>query len=230
MSAAKRWGTVVIAALALLGLDQLTKWWAVDRLKGQLPIDVVWTLRFNYAENTGMAFSKGTGAGRWISLVVLVIVVALVVLARSVRSVGGLVLIGVVIGGAFGNLADRVLRAEAGFLTGGVVDWIDFQWWPIFNVADAAVVLGGVLIALFLLREPVDDRALPADAPVPPVPPMPDAAGDGDGGGDGSRDAGSGDAESSDVGSGVASVPNDASGSGDALVADAPVADGQEDR
>ncbi len=157
MSAVRRWATVGVAALVVLALDQLTKRWAVDRLKGQLPIDVVWTLRFTYAENTGMAFSKGTGAGRWISLVVVAIVVALVLLARNVRTVGGLVLIGVVIGGAFGNLVDRVFRAHDGLLTGGVVDWIDVQWWPIFNIADAAVVLGGILIAIMLLREPVED-------------------------------------------------------------------------
>src|SRR5690606_5637263 len=100
VSSTRRWSIVVGAALVVLGLDQLTKAWAVDRLKDQLPIDVVWTLRFNYAENTGMAFSTGSGAGRWISLVVLAIVVALVLLARSVRSTAALVLIGVVIGGA----------------------------------------------------------------------------------------------------------------------------------
>lgn len=170
ISAARRWGTVGVAALVVLVLDQLTKAWAADRLKGQMPIDVIWTLRFNYAENTGMAFSKGTGAGRWISLVVLVVVVALVVLARNVRSVGGLVLIGVVIGGAFGNLYDRVFRATEGFMTGGVVDWIDVQWWPIFNIADAAVVVGGICVAIFLMREPVDPEPGPDAAASPPTP------------------------------------------------------------
>ena len=180
MSATKRWGTVVIAALVVLALDQLTKWWAVDRLEGQMPIDVVWTLRFNFAENTGMAFSKGTGAGRWISLVVLVIVVALVMLARSVRSVGGLVLIGVVIGGAFGNLADRVLRAEAGVLTGGVVDWIDFQWWPIFNVADMGVVVGGLLLVVASLRAPATDGPDPNPSTTNGAEAVADAAAAGD--------------------------------------------------
>lgn len=154
MSGLRRWGVVGAAAAAVLLVDQLTKRWAVRNLRGQPPVDVIWTLRFTYAENTGMAFSKGTGAGRIIAVVVVVIVVALVLLARRVSSVWGLVLIGVVIGGAFGNLCDRVLRAQHGFLTGAVVDWIDLQWWPVFNVADAAVVVGGLLIALLLLREP----------------------------------------------------------------------------
>jgi len=157
MTSLRRWSIVGIAAAAVLLVDQLTKNWAVDRLEGEAPIDVVWTLRFTYATNTGMAFSKGSGAGRWIALLVVGIVIALVLLARNVRTTVGLVLIGVVIGGAFGNLWDRLLRANDGFLTGAVVDFIDVQWWPIFNIADASVVVGGILLALHLLREPVDD-------------------------------------------------------------------------
>ncbi|UDY35987.1 signal peptidase II [Dermatobacter hominis] len=184
MTSARRWTIVGLVAAFVLALDQLTKAWAVDRLKGQLPIHVIWTLQFNYAENTGMAFSRGTGAGRWISLVVLAIVVGLVLLARNVRSTVGLVLIGIVVGGAFGNLVDRVFRAHDGVLTGAVVDWIDVQWWPIFNIADAAVVVGGILVAIFLLREPVEDEPEPAaaSAGAPPAegatPPAPAPASD----------------------------------------------------
>ena len=129
VSSTRRWGIVVGAALVVLGLDQLTKAWAVDRLKGQFPIDVLWTLRFNYAENTGMAFSKGSGAGRWISLVVLAIVVALVLLARSVRSTAALVLIGVVI------LQDRRPVPLIPRWLGFVNLWVGFLFLP----AQAAV-------------------------------------------------------------------------------------------
>lgn len=170
MTGLRRWGTVVAAAGVVLLVDQLTKIWAVDHLRQREPIDVIWTLRFTYAENTGMAFSKGTGAGRLIGIVVVVIVVALVLLARRVNTRWGLVLIGVVIGGAFGNLYDRLFRAQTGFLTGAVVDWIDLQWWPVFNVADAAVVVGGLLIAVFLLREPADDEHPSPEARSTPEP------------------------------------------------------------
>lgn len=164
MTPLRRWSTVGVTAAVVLLLDQLSKSWAVDRLRGQAPIDLVWTLRLNYAENTGMAFSKGSGAGRWIALVVIGIVIALVVLARNVRTTVGLVLIGVVIGGAFGNLWDRAFRAVGGgFLTGAVVDFIDVQWWPIFNIADASVVVGGILLALYLFREPVEPEPGPGD-------------------------------------------------------------------
>jgi signal peptidase II len=60
---------VLPAAALVLLLDQLSKWWAVERLRGSEPIDVIWTLRFNYAENTGMAFSAGAGRGWLIGIV-----------------------------------------------------------------------------------------------------------------------------------------------------------------
>ncbi len=60
---------------------------------------------------------------------------------------------GLVVGGAIGNLLDRALREGDGFLGGGVVDFIDLQWWPIFNVADSAIVVGAVLLFLSQLRE-----------------------------------------------------------------------------
>ena len=165
MSAAlpHRWAKVVIAAAVVLLADQLTKWWAVDTL-GPPPagqgrtVEVLWTLRFRYAENTGMAFSKGAESGRWIALVVIVIVVAMVVFAARATTTTQVVLIGVVIGGALGNLADRVFRATSGFLTGAVVDFVDVQWWPVFNVADAAVVCGGIVLVWFGIREPDHHR------------------------------------------------------------------------
>jgi signal peptidase II len=172
MTATRRWLTVAGSVAVVLVLDQVSKHWAVDRLKGQAPIDVVWTLRFNYAENTGMAFSKGSGSGRFIALVVVAIVVVLLVVARRMTSWLQLVLVGVVIGGALGNLLDRIFRAGSGFLTGGVVDFIDLQWWPIFNVADAAVVVGGIALALTGLGA-TDDTAAGGSGSAPDEPVVP---------------------------------------------------------
>ena len=182
MTATRRWLTVGGAVAAVLVVDQLSKWWAVERLcdapfcsqYADRSIDLIWTLRLNYAENTGMAFSKGSGGGRLIALVVIAIVVVMIAVARRMTSRLQLVLVGVVIGGALGNLMDRIFRAETGFLTGGVVDFIDVQWWPIFNVADACVVVGGIALALTGLREPAgDDTAGEAD-PDPDPEPQPD--------------------------------------------------------
>ena len=86
------------------------------------------------------------------------IVLVLLFIARRIESKVQLVLIGVVVGGALGNLVDRLFRAESGFLTGGVVDFIDPQFWPVFNVADACVVVGGILLAITGLRQPEPDE------------------------------------------------------------------------
>lgn len=171
------------AALVLL-LDQLSKWWAVERLRGSEPIDVIWTLRFNYAENTGMAFSAGAGRGWLIGIVATGIVVALLVVSRRVTSRLQLVLIGIVVGGALGNVVDRLSRARDGFMSGAVVDFIDLQWWPIFNVADIGVVCGAILLVISTLRAPADNHqdsnAEGGEAPGADGSPLVASAGDGD--------------------------------------------------
>jgi signal peptidase II len=61
--------------------------------------------------------------------------------------------VGLVLGGAVGNLIDRVARADAGFLSGPVIDFVDLQWWPVFNVADSAVVVGAIMLVVFGFRD-----------------------------------------------------------------------------
>ena len=115
---------------------------------GDGDIDVVWTLRFHLTFNSGMAFSQGRGLGPVIGALGLVVVVVLLVSARKGTSKLGAVAVGMVVGGAVGNLLDRLFRSGDGFLQGRVVDFIDFQWWPVFNVADMAVVIGGILLVV----------------------------------------------------------------------------------
>jgi signal peptidase II len=66
--------------------------------------------------------------------------------------------IGLVLGGALGNLVDRAFRPGDGFLGGGVVDFIDLQWWPVFNLADSAIVVGAIVLFFAQWSEP-DPRA-----------------------------------------------------------------------
>lgn len=141
--------TLSVAGLVVVA-DQLTKWWAVRSL-GDRDIDVVWTLRFRLTHNTGASFSLGGDYGPWIALVALGVVVFLVWHSRTVASRVGSVALGLVVGGAVGNLIDRVLRGD-GLFDGAVVDFIDFQWWPVFNVADMGIVIGGALLAITALR------------------------------------------------------------------------------
>jgi signal peptidase II len=139
--------SVGVAAVVVLA-DQLSKTWAVRHLTGGRTVDVVGSLRFNLTFNSGMAFSQGRGIGPFIGVVALVVIVVLLVSLRRTGSMLSAVGIGLVIGGAIGNVSDRLFRAGEGFLGGAVVDFIDLQWWPVFNVADMAVTTGGVILVL----------------------------------------------------------------------------------
>lgn len=133
-------------ALAVVVVDQLTKMWAVNALVDR-DIDLFWTLRLNLSFNTGMAFGAGEDWGPVIGVLAMFVIVALLLSMR--RQPGRLtdVSVGLIIGGAIGNVIDRLFRQE-GWLRGGVVDFIDFQWFPIFNVADMAITIGGFLLVL----------------------------------------------------------------------------------
>lgn len=146
---------VVIAAVGalLVALDQLTKWLAQSKLHEGVPTQVVLGVRFNLLHNTGVAFSQGSGKGLgpWISVLALVVVVG-VSLGATSRTALGAVASGMIAGGAIGNLLDRAFRGDGGFLHGAVVDFIDLQWWPVFNVADASIVVGAGLLVLASFR------------------------------------------------------------------------------
>lgn len=142
---------ILIASIVVA--DQLTKHWALNRLSGDRTIDLVGSLRFNLAFNKGMAFSQATGAGPVIGALGFVIVIVIVLwLRRSATGVAA-VAAGMIVGGAIGNLIDRLFRGEAWF-RGAVVDFIDLQWFPIFNIADSAISIGAVLMILASFRKP----------------------------------------------------------------------------
>lgn len=134
-------------AIGWFAVDQLTKTWALNALDGP-PIQVVWTLQFTLTYNSGASFGMGTGLGPWIAVAAMVVVGALVWTGRSVRSRIMAVALGMIAGGAAGNICDRLLRGDAGLLHGSVVDFIDLQWWPVFNVADVGVVCGAILLVI----------------------------------------------------------------------------------
>ena len=138
--------------------DQLTKWWAVSSLQDDT-IDVVWTLRFQLLKNYGASFSLGAGYGAWIGILALVVVGILVWKGGSVRSRLGAVALGMIVGGALGNVLDRAFRSDSGFFQGGVIDFIDLQWWPVFNIADIGVVCGAILLVISTLLNPGPDAS-----------------------------------------------------------------------
>jgi signal peptidase II len=149
----RRLGIVAAVAAGVLIVDQLTKWWALNELENGNIIELVGSLQLNLYFNTGVAFSLGSdgGLGPWISLLAIVVVVAVSFGATS-RFPLGAVASGLISGGAVGNLLDRAFRGDDGFLHGAVIDFIDLQWWPVFNVADAAIVVGAILLVIASFR------------------------------------------------------------------------------
>jgi signal peptidase II len=144
--AAKRYALVGGVAAAVVVADQLSKWWAVDRLS-RGPITIVGDIRLALTHNSGGAFGLGSGFVPMVALAVVALVVVLFVVGRSIDRAAIAVALGLVLGGALGNLADRVFRAP-GFGRGAVVDFVDLRRWPVFNVADAAITCGCILLLL----------------------------------------------------------------------------------
>lgn len=156
-----RWKPLIGIAAVWVILDQATKWWALHNLDEPKPL--FWTLRLNLSFNSGMAFSKGRGLGPLIGLGAVIIVVVLVRVSRTMTGRLGTVALALVLGGAIGNLTDRLLRAQNGLASGHVVDFIDPQWFPIFNVADAGIVVGAIFLAVSTLKGESDRDREPAD-------------------------------------------------------------------
>jgi len=131
--------------VGVVGADQMTKHWALNALADGRTIDLFWTLRFNLVFNSGMAFSQGQGAGRLIGILAIAVAVWFWLSLKKVVSPLGRIGTLILIGGAIGNVVDRLFRGEK-WMSGSVVDFIDLQWFPVFNVADSAVTIGAVLL------------------------------------------------------------------------------------
>jgi signal peptidase II len=149
------WG----AAALVVVLDRLTKVWA-ERSLADGPVDLiegVLTLRFT--TNPGGAFSLFTSVPWFFVIAAVAVSVVIGVLAFRERPILQSVALGMILGGALGNLIDRVTRGP-GF-SGEVVDFVDLHIWPVFNVADAAIVVGAIVLAIASVR---GSREVPVDA------------------------------------------------------------------
>jgi signal peptidase II len=145
-----RW--VLLLALVVVVVDQGTKWWAVSALTGADPVRVVGELiQLRLLYNAGAAFSIGTGLTWLFAVFAGVAVFAIAYVSRRVRSRAWAVALGLLLGGAFTHLLDRLFR-QPGFGRGHVVDFIDYAGFFVGNVADIALVTGMVLTLLLSLR------------------------------------------------------------------------------
>lgn len=143
---------VLIIASVWVVIDQITKIWAVRALTGRDPIPVVGEiLQFRLVYNPGAAFSLGTGSTWVFTILASVVVTVLLWNSRKIAHRGWAVALALLIGGAAGNLIDRLAR-EPGFGRGHVVDFFALPNFPVFNVADIGISCAAAFIALLALR------------------------------------------------------------------------------
>jgi signal peptidase II len=146
----------VLACVAafVLAADIITKAVIVAHLRPDEPVHVLGNvLEFWLTRNPGAAFSVGTGETAVFTVIAFGVIVYIVRTARKLYSLGWAIALGLLLGGAMGNLGDRIFRAP-GLFRGDVVDWIGVvpRYYPIFNLADSAIVCGGILMVILALR------------------------------------------------------------------------------
>jgi signal peptidase II len=148
-SGARRLLVAAAVTGAVVAVDQLTKWWALTHLADG-PVHLVGTLDLELARNTGASFSLFQGRAVLLVPLAGLLVAGLMVMVWRSSSTGRAAIFGLILGGALGNLADRLFRGDHG----AVVDFVALHFWPTFNVADASIVVGCALLVVSLVRGP----------------------------------------------------------------------------
>jgi signal peptidase II len=169
---------LAVIAVGVLGLDQLAKFLIVSNLhEDQVVVLLGPVLQFHYVTNSGAAFSFANGYTWIFSIVAVGVIVAIIWFARRIRSLAWATMFGLVLGGALGNLSDRLYRPPA-FGVGHVVDFITIGLFPaIFNVADIAITTSMALFILLSLRGTgLDGSKAVIRKPARPVPSDADVA------------------------------------------------------
>ena len=132
-------------------LDRVTKILAEQLLEGREPVVVIsGVLQLRFTTNPGGAFGLFGGMGWLFVLISILVILVVLVASRNLPSTVSSVGLGLILGGAVGNLTDRFIRGP-GF-SGEVVDFIDFHVWPVFNLADSAIVIGAAILLFSGLR------------------------------------------------------------------------------
>ncbi|WP_063628113.1 signal peptidase II [Actinospica robiniae] len=163
LAARRRVGILFAVAALVYVLDVVTKLLVVSRLTLGQPVHVIGSLlQLTYTRNSGAAFSIGWSYTAIFSLIAIGVVFVILRLARNLYSGPWAVALGLLLGGAAGNLTDRIARAPGPF-RGWVVDFVQLPHFAIFNLADAAITCGGVLMVLLAFRglhpDGTDERA-----------------------------------------------------------------------
>ncbi|GGR01527.1 signal peptidase II [Streptomyces netropsis] len=148
----RRIGVLLTVAVCAYLLDLISKLVVVAKLEHHDPIEVFGTwLQFNVIRNRGAAFGIGEAMTIVFTVIATAVIVVIARLARKLYSLPWAIALGLLLGGAFGNLTDRLFRSPGGF-QGGVVDFIAPAHFAVFNLADSAIVCGGFLIVILSFR------------------------------------------------------------------------------
>jgi signal peptidase II len=147
----RRLWLLLAIAVGVLVLDIVTKITVVATLSRRPVVLLGGFLTLRVSRNPGAAFSIGTSLSLVYTAIAVGVIVVILRTARRIRSLSWAITLGLLLGGATGNLADRLFRYP-GPLRGWVVDWIQVPHWPVFNLADSAITCGGVLAVLLALR------------------------------------------------------------------------------
>ena len=158
----QRWRTLLSVAWLVWILDLATKAWAVSQLAHREPIKILGSFfQLTFVRNSGAAFSIASNATLLLSLFGIVVALGVIYFAPKITSKGWSVVLGLVLGGVLGNLMDRLFR-EPSFLRGHVIDWMQIPHWPVFNIADSAIVLAAALAMILTARNisPISTKEL----------------------------------------------------------------------
>ena len=147
----QRWRTLLSVAWFIWILDLATKAWAVNQLANRESLKILGSFQLTFARNSGAAFSFAQNATLLFSLFGIIALIGITYFASRITSKGWSVVLGLTMGGILGNLTDRIFR-EPGFLRGHVIDWMQLPHWPIFNIADSAIVIAAALSMLLSAR------------------------------------------------------------------------------
>ena len=145
---------IFLTAWTIWLFDFATKQWAISALEVEPKKILGSLLQLTLVKNSGAAFGFATGLTLVYSLFSLAVVLTIIYFARAISSHGWQLTAGLLLGGVMGNLADRAFR-EPAFFRGHVIDWIELPHWPVFNLADCAIVIAaGVAFVLSVKNVP----------------------------------------------------------------------------
>jgi signal peptidase II len=146
------WKRLYTIAWAIWLLDFATKSWAINSLDSRNPVKLLGEfLQLTLLKNSGAAFSLAQGATIIFTIFAILVVAAIAYYSIKITSFGWSIVLGLALGGILGNLTDRIFRSP-GFFEGHVIDWIQIPNWPVFNLADSAIVVAATIAVILSIR------------------------------------------------------------------------------